>query len=202
MKLSWLLSVIVLIIILFLLLGVVSQGETITTTRTIESPIEYAWEVYHDEQEYKYWMPGFLSIEKTNLTLDKVGSEFLVKMKNSNNEISETKQTILAHESLDIHEIAYDNEMLSGTVKTIFNATEDGNTEIQVSNRYRAKNFLMRAILHLFNGNVQKTSDTQYDNLKRLIEKKYAQIKPTVPVEPVEEILSDSTTMAIDSLNI
>jgi len=202
MKLSWLLSVIVLIIVLFLLLGLVSQGETITTERTIEVPIEYAWEVYHDEQEYKYWIPGFLSIEQTNNNVEKVGSEFLVKMKNSNNEISETKQTILTHEILDIHELAYDNEMLSGTIKTIFNSTEEGTTELKVSNRYRAKNFLMRAILHLFNGNVTQTTDAQYDNLKRLIEKKYAQFKPVEPGPSENNILTDSISVPADTLNI
>jgi len=158
--------------ILFFLVGLISPGLTNETVVKINSPINYTWDLYHDDEVLKEWIPGLHDIKLLSGKSATVGSKYILTMKDQKGKETTMNETITAFEQHDKYAMDYSNELLDGHVDVFFESDGDS-TILKSINNYKGKTTLLRSIFHFFNGRIKSETEKQYEDFKLIAEERY-----------------------------
>jgi len=186
--------------ILFFLIGVVSPGLTNETVVKINSPLKYTWDLYHDDEVLKEWVPGLQEIKLISGQTAEVGSKYILTMKDEKGKITTMDETITAFDQNEKYAMDYSNDMLDGHVDVLFEGKGDS-TIIKSINSYKGKTTLLRSMLHFFNGKILSETDKQYENFKLIAEERYLKIKDNQARIIDAKVATPNDTLSIDTLS-
>lgn len=193
------LGVLLLAGVLFFLVGVISPGQTNETIVKINSPLKYTWDLYHNDDILKKWVPGLQEIKLVSGNNAEVGSKYILTMKDDKGKLTTMNETITAFDQNKKYAMDYSNEMLDGHVAVLFEAKGDS-TLIRSINDYKGKTSLLRSIFHFFNGKIVSETEKQYENFKLIAEERYNREKENDKVIEEKIIETPSDTLAEDGL--
>ncbi len=170
--LKGLLSLILILVVLFILVGVlrpeVEYGHTIQTNKSVKE----AWAVTQDASKYKQWLKGFKSMELLSGEEGAVGSTYKVVVEPGEGqpdfEMIETVTSIKEFEEVDLH---FDSDMMDFDQKIQFTETSAG-TEIKTISKVKGSGLIMKsmfALMEMFTNSFQKQEEENIEALKTLV---------------------------------
>jgi len=183
----WFVSVVLVIVVLFVLVGLLSPGQRSEDEVTIDAPREYVWNQYLDKKLMYKWMPGLQDISLVSGSEGESGAEYLIKLNSINEEGSTMNQVITTIDEYETYAFDFDSEHLTGHTNIEFTAEADTATLINVTNLYKGKVFWTNSLLQLFRQNIDKNSKEQYDGLKKIIERNYQKELQSIELQNAEK---------------
>ncbi len=170
--LKGLLSIILILVVLFILVGVlkpeVRYGHSIQTNK----PVKEAWAVTQDASKYKQWLKGFKSMELLSGEEGAVGSTYKVIVEPGEGqpdfEMIETVTAIREFEEVDLH---FDSDMMVFDQKIQFAENESG-TKITTISTVMGEGLMMKsmfALMEMFTNSFQKQEEENIEALKELV---------------------------------
>lgn len=167
-----LLTLILLFLVLFILVGVlkpeVNYGHTIQTNK----PLKEAWAVTQDASKYTQWLEGFKSMELLSGEQGAVGSTYRVIVAPGEGqpdfEMIETVTAIKEFENVDLH---FDSDMMDFDQKILFTENAEG-TKIQTVSKVTGSGLIMRSmfgLMEMFTNSFQKQEEKNIEALKTLV---------------------------------
>lgn len=172
------LAVIAIVLLLFFLLGYVVSTQANVSKVEVNAPIEFCWDIFHDEKKVTQWMDGIESLIYISGSKNQVGAKQKLNLKSNTqtsglSEFSEVVRTVQQVDQPTYFSYDYSNDMLSGSTEVRFEMRGDSATVITNVDSFRASQLWMRSVLFLMKGSIQEKSQVQFDQLKNLIENEY-----------------------------
>jgi len=193
------LAVLLLAGVLFFLIGMISLGQTNETVVQINSPLNYTWNLYHDDDVLKEWVPDLQEIELVSGNKAEVDSKYILKMKDKKGNVSTMNETITAFDINKKYAMDYSNEMLDGHVDVLFEAKGDS-TVITSINQYKGKTTFLRSMFHFFNGKIISQTEKQYEDFKSIAEDRFSKELEKQGVTTEQIIATPADTLATNGL--
>lgn len=189
------LAVLLLAVLLFFVIGMISPGQTNETVVKINSPLDYTWTLYHDDNVLKEWVPDLQEIQLVSGNKAEVDSKYILKMKDKKGNVTTMNETITAFDINKKYAMDYSNEMLDGHVDVLFEAKGDS-TLITSINQYKGKTTFLRSMFHFFNGKIISQTEKQYEDFRSIAEDRFSKEleKQEVIVEKNIETPADTLT--------
>lgn len=175
--------------VLFYLIGVISPGQQSSSEIQVKAPLEHSWNVYHDENLMKEWMPGLKRFEVVSGKKNTVGAKYELTLQSQANKETKMYETVTDFDPFSEFSMDYSNDMLTGSTKVEFKNQGDTMTVISTVNNYRGKTIFMRSMFHFFNWKIEDETLKQEETLKELIEQihlRNLKSKPTPVTKPMQ----------------
>ena len=163
---------------LFFLLGYLVSYQTNQSVITVDAPIQFCWDVFHDEDKATQWMDGVESITYTSGSKHQVGAKQKIKLasKPGSGQLSGFSEVIRTYKQVDqptYLNYDYSNELLNGSTEVRFEMQGDTATVITNVDNFKANKLWMRSVLFLMKRSLKEKSQAQFNQLKSLIENDY-----------------------------
>lgn len=141
-----------------------------TCTIEINAPLEQVAALWFDEDHFKDWQDGFVSIEWIEGQKDKQGSKSRILLNKGKMELIET---VLEYQYPYRKKGLYQHKHLSNTQETTFEKLENGNTlYCSVVDYFEFHHFMPKLMFKLFPGLFKKMSMKWMMQFKKLVESK------------------------------
>ncbi len=159
------------------ILGLVSDQITYTSTVDVAAPVEEVWATFMDGPRMEEWLPGFTALEVVEGDAGTVGS--LHRLYFDNGSVLDERVTVV----VPGERYAYDMEaaLFTGSVDVTFALHNDG-TRIVKTTVMRGATFHWRALLPVFKPFMQNEQMRSLDVLASLVED-----DPSVPARAVDQ---------------
>ncbi len=193
------LGVLFLAALLFVLIGIVSPGQQSENRVEINAPLDFTWDIYHDQDMLKKWVPGLDEIKLKTRKGSVVGAEYELSIIDQAGTKSTMHEKITTFDKPNRFGMDYSNSMLTGNTEVLFEAQGDS-TIVIAKNNYKGTNIFLRSMFHFFAGKITEQTTNQYADLKTLVETTYSEkqaAKPKMPQPPLLESAESDTTKAI-----
>ncbi len=161
------------LLILFFLAGLLHPTVQYGHTIRVNKPIQEAWAVHQDASKYKQWLKGFQSIDLISGEKGKVGSQYKVVVKPSEEDDEFVMiETIKSIKEFDHIRLSFDSDMMVFDQRTSFKE-ENGKTSISTDSKVSGKGLFMRsmfALMERLGGSFTSQEVENIENLKKVIE--------------------------------
>ncbi|NNE28555.1 MAG: hypothetical protein HKN16_02895 [Saprospiraceae bacterium] len=179
------------LIVLFFLMGLLKPFVSYGTEITVEKPIQEAWEVVQDPDNFQYWLEGFKSMELIEGESEKVGAKHRVIVNpGDGQEDFEMIETLTSIKEFDHVEMEFESEMMDFYQKINFSEA-DGKTTISTDSRVEGKGIMMRSMftmMEMLGGSFTAQETKNFEALKKLIEANTKDYNPAPVVEEAETV--------------
>ena len=183
------------IVILFFALGYIVKEQKNINRIEVKAPIRFCWDVFQDDNKLSQWMSGVDRIEYINGTASLPGTQQRIKMKSVDKSKlsagSELTRTITQNDAPTFFSYEYSNEILDGYTNVKFEMLSDSATVITNEDVFTANSLWMRSALFLMKSSVEKRTQSNFDQLKTIIENEFALkvsqdslAKPEISISP------------------
>lgn len=177
--LKWVLIGIISMVAIFLLIGVFSPEHTAVSTVKVSASAQKCWSVFEDSSRMEEWMTGFKSIELQSGEVGVPGSISLVTLADPAGDDAQLYETLIAFNPPRNYQFDYYNDYVKGNVNIDF-VESNGETTITSTNTYSGTSAFLKSMFYFMTENIQKTSDSQYQALKKSIEETPDSLVPAV----------------------
>lgn len=159
-----------LLIIGFLCIGWLSQNLSYQSKIEVRASPELCWAVLQNPGYLELWMEGFDKIQFVSGIPGEIGSEYRLIFKEGE-EINALLQKLTVLD--DNERLGFDikNDFLFGSVDVQLTPSETGTT-ITGTTEYAGQNAFLQSLFVLTNSSTDESDQSNYDNLKALIESK------------------------------
>jgi len=173
------LAAIIVVIFLFFLMGYLVREQSNVNEIEVKAPISFCWDIYHDETKLTQWMQGIVRIEMVEETEGMVGAKQKIVMKTSPGagdiaDDSDLFRTITKIDQPTYFSYDYNSNILDGSKEVSFQMYRDSITIIKEMDVFSANDLWMRSVIFLMRNSLQEKTQSQFDQLKLLIENEYA----------------------------
>ncbi|MEZ5001627.1 MAG: SRPBCC family protein [Chitinophagales bacterium] len=168
---------------IFLIIGIPKTKHEISSTFSVERPINEVYDYILNVNNAENWLEGFISAKKVKGNIGEAGCVYEVSLMEFG-KISERTQTIIDLKRPTNIDYEWDKEDAFGTFS--IELEENGKTTVvKEMHTFQGKGFVSRFIIKAFKKFIVKSQKVSQENLKRAL----------------EEELSDSDTQLIDNAN-
>lgn len=167
--LKWTLGTIISLLLVFLLIGFISPEHTAKSSVLVNAAKAKSWTVFEDTSKMAVWMHGFKKIELLSGSPGARGTSYRITLEDTDGQDAQLMETITAYEKETLYSFDYYNDYVEGSIEIRFNE-EGTQTRIDAINHYRGKSAFLRSMFFFMKNQIQATSDSQYEALKKLIE--------------------------------
>ncbi len=188
-------GVLVLSAILFVLIGIISPGQETSSELHVNAPIDHAWNVYHDENLMKEWMPGLKQFDVVSGKKNTVGAKYELILDAQNGKETKMFETLTDFDPYSSFAMDYSNSMLTGNTEVEFRNQGDTMTIVNTINNYKGNTTFLRSMFHFFNWKIEEETKKQEDALKVLIEETYHKKQKNKPVPAPSPMPIDTSSL-------
>lgn len=189
-------GVLLLAALLFVLIGVISPGQKSENRVEISAPIDYTWDIYHNQDMLKKWVPGLETIELKTKEGSVVGAEYELTIIDQAGTQSTMHEKITTFDKPNRFGMDYSNSMLTGSTEVLFEAKGDS-TIVTAQNQYQGTSIFLKSMFHFFAGKITEQTTNQYADLKTLVETTYSE---KMAAEPKQITVPQTDSIGPDSL--
>ncbi len=158
--------------LVFLMIGLPKTNHEITSSFSVEKPIEEVYNYILDVENSEKWLEGFISAKKVKGKRGQVGSIYEISMMEFG-KITEKTQTLTALIPHTNIEFEWDKVDAFGSIS--INLEQAGTaTKVNELHNFKGKGFVSRFIIKTFKKFIIKAQATSQENLKKAIEEHQA----------------------------
>ncbi len=163
-----LLSIIVLGVIVFLLVGYFNPSLDYETRITIDRPRQDVWRLFNDETKMGEWLKGFKSIETISGERNTVGSKYKLRFSQDGRDF-EMIEEMKEFRPPEAFGFRLSSDFFSDEVRVVFIDKGD-KTEVVQSDHVVGNNILCKSLLYWMKSHISTEARSSMENLKKYIE--------------------------------
>lgn len=152
----------------FCSLGLLNPQFSLRTEVLVEAPVQRSFAVFRDLRRLDVWLSGFVDIQYLRGEPDGVGGVYRLTMEDGGRRTFITEEITSLVEN-EAYSASLESPMMVAETTTVF-AAASGGTRITTESVIRGKGIFYRSLLYLMRTQLAERQDTDFDQLRRLIE--------------------------------